>query len=137
MKSMLLGLLGGLLLAVSAIAEEKPASSWFVSLDHNGDGGISLTELQAIRYERFRVIDLNQDQELSAGEVKNSPVWVQRFLRMDQNADNRVTRAEFDDAGRSRFSVIDIDGNGFISAHEALNFQRKVRKYSPTPQKAG
>ncbi|NQV99137.1 MAG: hypothetical protein HQ483_05540 [Rhodospirillales bacterium] len=137
MKSLLVGLFAGLLLAISAIAEEKPADSWFVALDNNRDGGISLRELQAMRYERFLVIDVNGDGEISAAEVAASPSWTARFQRMDTNADGRLTLIEFEATGRGRFEIIDIDGDGRITPHEALNFQRKVRKYGPETTTTG
>lgn len=137
MKSALLGLCGGLLLAISAIAGEQPRDSWFIALDTNNDGGISLNELQSMRYERFTVVDVNQNRELSRDEVANNATWSERFVRLDENADGRVTLAEFENSGRSRFTVIDIDGNGRITAHEALNFQRKVRKYNPQTKSTG
>lgn len=137
MKSVILGLFGGLLLAISAIAGETPQDNWFKALDRDGDGGISLNELQAIRYERFRVLDLNQNREISAQEVSGSSSWTQRHNRMDRNSDGRVTLSEFEFEGRSRFAIIDIDDNGRITAHEALNFQRKVRKYGASGKTTG
>ena len=137
MKKMILGICGGLLLAVSAIAAEQPRDSWFISLDLNGDGTISLNELQAIRYQRFTAVDANQNREISTSEISGSSEWAQRFVRMDDNSDGRVTLSEYEQSGRSRFAVIDIDGNGRITPHEALNFQRKVRKYNPLTKTAG
>lgn len=136
MKSALLGLFAGLLLAVSAIAGEQPRENWFKALDYNEDGGISLSELQATRYQRFAILDINQDQRISANEVVGSDRWTKQHHRMDENADGHVTLAEFEDKGRSRFAIIDIDGDGRITPHEALNFQRKVRKYSEVHQVA-
>jgi len=136
MKSAFLGLFAGLLLAVSAIAGELPPQNWFKALDYNGDGGISLSELQATRYERFAILDVNQDREISALEVSGSSSWTQHLPRLDGNADGRISLAEFEEKGRSRFAIIDIDGDGRITPHEALNFQRKVRKYSDVRQVA-
>lgn len=134
MKSAIIGLCGGLLLAISAIAGEQPTNSWFVSLDHNGDGGISVNELQAVRYERFIRLDINRDNAISPVEASLNTAWTERLKRMDRNSDGQITLNEFEDRGRSRFTIIDIDANGRISAHEALNFQRKVRKYAPEAQ---
>lgn len=137
MKSAILGICGGLLLAISAIAADQPRDSWFIALDRDSDGGISLNELQSMRYERFTLVDSNQNRELSAKEIENNTAWTARFIRLDENADGRVTLQEFEKSGRSRFAVIDIDGNGRITAHEALNFQRKVRKYTPQTKTTG
>ncbi len=134
MKSAFLGVVAGLLLAVSAIAGEVPRENWFKALDYNGDGGISLGELQATRYERFAIFDINRDNQISASEVVGSSNWSQHVHRMDDNADGYVTLAEFEEKGRSRFGIIDIDGDGRITPREALNFQRKVRKYSNVQQ---
>jgi len=131
MKSAIIGLCGGLLLAISAIAAEQPTDSWFVSLDHDGDGDISVNELQAVRYERFMLLDLNRDNSISPSEAAGNVAWSERLKRMDRNGDGHISLIEFEDRGRSRFTIIDIDGNGRISPHEALNFQRKVRKYAP------
>lgn len=135
MKSIIIGLIGDLLLAVSAIAGEQPRNAWFSALDRNGDGGISLGELQIVRYERFAILDINRDQEISLKEVSESRSWTQRLHRMDHNSDGRVTIREYENNGRGRFSVIDINGDGRITPHEALNFERKVRKYSPPRNK--
>lgn len=137
MKSIVFGLGCGLLLAVSAIAGEQPQSNWFKALDHNGNGVISLAELQSVRNQRFSVLDANRDDVISAEEVAGSASWSQRFLRLDRNSDGYVNLAEFEQNGRSRFAVIDIDADGQITAHEALNFQRKARKYATTHKVSG
>ncbi len=137
MKSAILGLCGGLLLAISAIAGEQPKDAWFVFLDHNSDGGISLSELQAVRYQRFMAFDVNRDNQISTEEASADPQWAERLKRMDDNADGRISLNEFEDRGKSRFAIIDIDGDGQITAHEALNFQRKVRKYGSSKTTIG
>ncbi len=134
MKSAILGFCGGLLIAISAIAGEQQKTSWFVSLDHNGDGSISIKELQAVRYQRFIILDLNRDNIISAFEGTANTSWIDRLKRMDRNNDGQVTLSEYEERGRSRFAIIDLDGNGQITAHEALNFQRKVRKYGSQSQ---
>ena len=132
MKSIVLGLGCGLLLAVSAIAGEQPLSNWFKALDHNGNGDISLAELQTVRNQRFSVLDANRDNVISAEEVAGSASWRQRFLRLDHNSDGYVNLDEFEANGWSRFAIIDIDDNGKITSQEAFNFQHKARKYAPT-----
>ena len=129
MKSIILGLGCGLLLAVSAIAGEQPLSNWFKALDQNGNGDISLVELQTVRNQRFSVLDANRDNVISTEEVAGSVSWSQRFFRLDHNSDGYVNLAEFEANGRSRFAIIDIDDNGKITSHEAINFQNKSHIY--------
>ena len=50
MKVMILGLCCVMLLAISAIAGERPQESCFSAIDH---GGVSLNKLKAAREEKF------------------------------------------------------------------------------------
>jgi len=132
MKIMVLGLCCGMLLAISAIADVRPQDAWFFVLDHNGDGGISLNELKAVRNERFYLIDINHDKVISPNEVAGSTTWSQRFIRLDTNANGFVNLAEFETMALNVFSLFDINADGQITAHEALKFQQKAMKQAST-----
>ena len=126
MKVLILGLCCGMLLAISAVAGERSQDAWFSTLDHNGNGGISLDELKIVRNEKFYLLDINRDKVISPNEVAGSSTWRQRFIRLDANADSLVTLTEFDAMAIAVFFVIDIDADGQITAHEALKFHEKA-----------
>jgi Ca2+-binding EF-hand superfamily protein len=70
MKVLVFGLCCGMLLAISAIADERPRDAWFSALDHNGNGSVSLNELQAVRNKKFYLLDINADGQITAREAR-------------------------------------------------------------------
>ena len=132
MKIMILGLCCGMLLAISAIADVRPQDAWFFVLDHNGDGGISLNELKAVRNERFYLIDINHDKVISPNEVAGSTTWSQRFIRLDTDYNSLANLAEFETMAETVFSLIDTNADSQITTHVALKFQHKTLKQAPS-----
>jgi hypothetical protein len=104
MRVMVLGMCCGILLAISAIADERPQDHWFSTLDHNDDGGISLNE------------------------VAGSTTWSGRFIRLDTNTNGHVNLAEFGTMALTVISLFDINANSQIAAHDALKSQHKEKK---------
>ena len=48
MKALVLGICCGMLLAISAIANERPQNIWFTVLEHNGNSSVSIGELDVV-----------------------------------------------------------------------------------------
>lgn len=100
----------------------------FATLDLNGDGGISLEEMQAQGEARFADIDTNGDGGLSAEELiaaadaraqERAADMIERF---DENGDGILQIDEMPRRGGDRaermFERIDADEDGVISAEE-------------------
>jgi hypothetical protein len=69
MKALFLGLCCGMLLAISAIANERPQNIKFNALDHNGVGGVSIGELQIAQKKKRYLFNINADSKIAASET--------------------------------------------------------------------
>ena len=101
-------------------------------LDANGDGNISLEEINAERTERFSSADANGDggltlEEFTAAreaerEERRAERMTKHFERLDADGDGVVTMAEQDAFAEERtermFSRIDSNDDGVISEAE-------------------
>jgi Ca2+-binding EF-hand superfamily protein len=135
MKILNLGLYCGMLLAISAIAGERPQSAWFDALDYNNDGGISLNELKAARNEKFYLLDINRDKVITPNEVVGSKTWNKRFIRLDTDANGFVNLAEFETMAANVFSFFDKNADGQITSYEALKFQHQAMQQNSIRKK--
>lgn len=110
----------------------------FAQLDTDGNGEITLAEMQARQAERFASIDTNGDGGLSAEELTakaseraDSDRVAKRVERMIERSDaNGDGLIQADEMGGDRqgkmFERIDTDGNGSISEEEFEAAQKKM-----------
>ncbi|GAB5457406.1 MAG: hypothetical protein Hens3KO_04360 [Henriciella sp.] len=101
-------------------------------VDTNGDGNISLEEVEAAKAEKFSSTDLNGDGAITLEEMTASKEARQAerkaarteraFARLDENGDGSITVAEFEahDAKRQMnwFEKADTDGDGLVTEAE-------------------
>ncbi|MFT4959486.1 MAG: Ca2+-binding EF-hand superfamily protein [Paracoccaceae bacterium] len=98
----------------------------FEVLDADGDGMITLEEMQNLGKDRFVEIDTNQDGKLSAAELEAhgqkqvSDRVAMMIERHDKNGDSLLVIEEMPGSvrGERMFEHIDLDGNGSISQKE-------------------
>lgn len=133
LKTGTLALLIPLALALPASADQPMRGAMdFSQMDQNGDGAITLEEMQAGPEAMFAAADTDGDGALSREELLAASA-----ARMAQNVDRMLERADGDGDGRlsaaeiaamqdSRretrmarmFDRLDADGNGSLSAEE-------------------
>ena len=119
---------GFTLIAADASAQERPD---FATLDANGDGMLSLEEMQAAGDAHFASADTDGDgllseAELTAAASERAADRVARMLeRLDTNEDGGLSQAEIEVVRRGggeiserMFNRIDADENGSISEEE-------------------
>lgn len=127
----------GLAAGLPAIAQDAGGhgAEMFGQLDADGDGALSLEELQA-RPDRFDAADADGDGALSRDEMMaratdRAEAGVARFFeRFDADGDGQVTEAEIAEVQGERqaerraemaariFERADADGDGLISVEE-------------------
>ena len=125
-------LLAGVVMSAAAVQaqdasepRERPA---FSMLDADGDGNLTLAEMQAQRDARFGTADANGDGGLSAEELiavasERQADRITRMLeRFDANEDGLLQEAEMPQRGGDRaermFERVDADGDGMITEAE-------------------
>ena len=109
----------------------------FSALDTNGNGEVTLQEMQASVLVRFGTADTDGDGFLTAAELeahaKNlAAKRSQRMLkRMDVNADGKLSPSEMQgrrDPARI-FDRMDADSSGALSKQEFEQAQAKIKRY--------
>jgi len=66
--------------------------SWLEKVDSNGDGTLSLSELQTMSGERFDRRDLNDDGVITQEEWQQTVA--EHFAKMDANGDGKLEAGE-------------------------------------------
>ncbi|MFT6076523.1 MAG: Ca2+-binding EF-hand superfamily protein [Yoonia sp.] len=129
-KILMAALLSGAVLAAGAAqAKEHRERPDFVTLDLNGDGSLSLEELQAQGQARFANVDTNADGALSAEELiaaardRASERAARMIERQDDNGDGVLQIDEMPSRGdgdraEQMFERVDADSDGAISQEE-------------------
>ena len=128
-SAIILGLLA--LGSATAFAQGSPRGSHerprFSQLDGNGDGVITLAELQNQAQAKFSTADTNGDGQLDASELAAAAAReragrIERLItRKDKNGDGLLSLEEMaprNGGGARLFARADIDGNGEISQAE-------------------
>ena len=126
----------GLTAGLPALAQDGPGAEMFAELDTDGDGMLSLEELQAGPEARFARADIDGDgtitrDEMEAQAMARAAAAVERFFEAnDADGDGAVSEAELAEAQDTRhaerreemaariFGRLDADGDGAISAEE-------------------
>ena len=102
------------------------------SADANGDGKITLPEMQASRVARMMEMDSNHDGKISKAEFAagmqarmakrggdGPPGGADAmFQRDDRDGDGFITQTEIQQATAERFARMDTDNKGYISADQ-------------------
>lgn len=128
-RMMTAALLSGLVLAAGAAQADNPRERPdFATLDLNGDGALTLEEMQSRGQACFAEMDANNDgvlskEELSAAVTAHAADRVARMLsRFDDNGDGLLQQDEMPARAENRaarmFDRFDADGDGTISAEE-------------------
>lgn len=106
----------------------------FSEIDQNNDGAITPDELDAVRQGRFARVDTDGDgflslAELQAAASERGRKRAERMIeRLDDDNDGRLSREELQDARSSRiFERADRDNNGSLSEEELSNLIERAR----------
>jgi Ca2+-binding EF-hand superfamily protein/mono/diheme cytochrome c family protein len=140
MKKLGFILLGGIILAVSAIglrAQSQLAEfdSRFKAFDKNNDGVISGDEMNSADY--LKMLDADKNGTLTRDEALQSVRKTQKlvgegsdtgslFKRLDKNADGRLTEEEL--PNKRWFTGLDADKDGSVTLDEAVKTLASLRK---------
>lgn len=123
------------LTTVSAMAREKGPD--FAALDADGNGEITLVEMQAAGDARFAAVDTDGDgfltqEELEAAGKKRSAERAERMLKhMDENEDGKLSKDEMKPKKRTPekfFDRVDTDKSGGISKAEFDEARAKMKE---------
>ncbi|MGE0410302.1 MAG: EF-hand domain-containing protein [Amphiplicatus sp.] len=126
-RIVLSALAAGALLSAAHAGEGKgpmgPGHRWD-ALDANGDGEISLNEMNARQREFLAEADKDGSGGVSKEELR-AHFQEKRAERMgDANGDGAIDKAEFEAAAEKRFAKMDQNGDGVISADEMRHDRR-------------
>lgn len=100
--------------------DRAEAPDVFRALDRDGDGFITVAELQAARRLAFRELDRDKNGALDLQEftLSGRPDAPERFLALDANSDGKVTEAEYLALARPTVQRADRNGDGKVSRAE-------------------
>lgn len=107
-------------------------------LDTDGDGQITKAEVEALKAEKFAEADANGDGGLSLDELeafheaereRRMEARRQRhFERADENGDGVISMDEFDNRRGGMFERVDADGDDIITEEEIEAMKEKRGK---------
>lgn len=115
---------------------QSPLERGFRTADRNGDGVITIGEMEAQQDQRFRAGDRNGDAGLTLEEFTGAAPdgltaegrrqWGEsrrlHFRHLDRDRDGRLTRREFAETARRAFSAADADRDSALSPQEIAAF---------------
>lgn len=117
-----------------AVAQEGPQGpgGFLARYDLDGDGKVTLAEIEAAAEEQIKAFDADGDGKLTVQELRDGQVAA-RFKELDKDGDGKVTLAEFQaqpDAGRRGGTMMgmarDQDGDGFLLVAELTAMPRRM-----------
>lgn len=118
-------LVGGAALAQDRTQNDRPRESRFVRfLDTNGDGKVSLEEINAEQKRLIAAADVNGDGKLSVDEFRRRGRLFMRlrattlFDLMDANGDKQLSEDEITKPSARWFARYDANGDGAIVSDE-------------------
>ncbi|HAC60269.1 EF-hand domain-containing protein [Parvibaculum sp.] len=155
MRILKFGLLGtsaalALAIALPVISHAGPGKGGhgarlFEQADTNGDGSVSMAEMQAASEERFAGADADGDGVLTKDEMRSAHENMrreyrgdpaERFAAADADGDGRITLEEMKTAAAGRraghmerfFKAADTDGDGGLTQEEMQAARDKMQK---------
>lgn len=124
-KKILITALMASIVMTAAAAQERRGGPDFSTYDTNGDGGVTLVELQAHEADQFSQTDTDGDGALSAEELtavaggRGGDRATRMLERLDENQDGLLQQAEMSQRGGERmFERADADADGIITQAE-------------------
>lgn len=143
-KVFISAVVGAALVITATSAFAKGPRATFEELDIDGDGQVTLIEINEHRMQRFTSADSNGDGQLSveemqaAAQARSNERVTKMFERHDANADGFLSEEELPKPrGASKmFERIDADGNGSISEQEFADAQDRVGRKNKRNQQS-
>jgi Ca2+-binding EF-hand superfamily protein len=122
-----LGVVGGLVLAQTAIQGQSDWKARFRTHDRNGDGRIDRAEFQEWMVEVFYFRDTTHKGYLVLEDVRG--VMAPETLKaINRKGDGKVTQQEFLNAVFQDFEAADVNRNGFLTAEEIEAYIKRSGK---------
>lgn len=123
-------------LQAHALTETSPSTApgtrmdrVIAKIDSNGDQALSVSELLAVRKQRFDRLDSNNDQRLSADElavVMKAQRVTKMLEKLDGDKNLSLSLAEWEAVVAEKFARLDVNQDNFLSRDE-IPKRRKFR----------
>jgi Ca2+-binding EF-hand superfamily protein len=113
-------------------AAGPPGARMFNKLDPQHTGRVDLAHFVGHRSQRFPSLDADGDGRITRTELgavhpeKTAASLDETFARFDTDRDGGITRTEWDAAETRRFERIDADHDGFVTRDEFLADRSRV-----------
>lgn len=124
-KKILITALMASIVMTAAAAQERRGGPDFATFDTDGDGSVTLAELEALEAAQFTQTDIDGDGALSAEELtaaaggRGGDRATQMLERLDENQDGLLQQAELSRrSGAQMFERVDADADGIITQAE-------------------
>lgn len=128
--ALILAILSGTALPALAEGRGERQRPDFAQLDTDGDGVVSVAELEAKRAERLAGVDADGDGIVSAEELARAHQIrrAERMIaRMDKNGDGLLQLDELQGRGPDP-AKLDANGDGVVSEEEFRDGMREMRR---------